>query len=154
MEWPVAASTNADLEIPAANHPQIRLVRVKGPGSQTPVEDFDGQWEVCSPETVPGFSAVGYFFGRELQQHLDVPIGLIDNSWGGSACDAWIRRDRLEGNPLYAAQLANWDKIATEYDEAKAKADYEKNSPSGRRRPMPPRRPANQPSGRPTSTIR
>ena len=102
MEWPVTASSNADLEIPAANHPQIRFVRVKGPGSQTPVEDFDGGWQVCSPESVNGFSAVGYFFGRELQQQLDVPIGLIDNSWGGSACEAWIRRDRLEGNPLYA----------------------------------------------------
>ena len=48
-----------------------------------------------------GFSAVGYFFGRELHDQLDVPIGLIDNSWGGSACEAWIRRDRMEGNPLY-----------------------------------------------------
>jgi sialate O-acetylesterase len=127
MEWPVAASTNADLVIPAAAHPQIRLVRVKGPGSQTTVEDFDGQWEVCSPATVNGFSAVGFYFGRELQQHLGVPIGLVDNSWGGSACDAWIPRERMEGNPLYAAQLANWDKIAAEFDEAKARADYEKN---------------------------
>ncbi|MEX2309959.1 MAG: sialate O-acetylesterase [Pirellulales bacterium] len=119
MEWPVERSANADLEIPAAHHPRIRLVRVKGPGSQTPVEDFEGGWQVCSPGTVPGFSAVGYFFGRELQQHLDVPIGLIDNSWGGSACDAWIRRDRLEGNPLYEAQLANWDKLAAEYEKTK-----------------------------------
>jgi sialate O-acetylesterase len=125
MEWAVAASTNADLEIPAANHPQIRLVRVKGPGSQTPVEDFDGHWDVCTPESVAGFSAVGYFFGRELQQQIGVPIGLIDNSWGGSACDAWIRRDRLEGNPLYEQQLANWDKIAGEYDEGKARAEHE-----------------------------
>jgi sialate O-acetylesterase len=127
MEWPVTASTNADLEIPSANQPQIRLVRVKGPGSQTPVEDFGGQWDVCTPDTVKGFSAVGYYFGRELQQHLGVPIGLIDNSWGGSACEAWIPRERMEGNPLYATQLANWDKIAAEFDEAKAKADYEKN---------------------------
>jgi sialate O-acetylesterase len=119
MEWPVSESWNADLVIPAANHPTIRLVRVKGQGSQTPVEDFQGGWQVCAPETVKGFSAVGYHFGNELQQHLGVPIGLIDNSWGGSACDAWIRRDRLEGNPLYAAQLANWDKIAAEYEKTK-----------------------------------
>jgi sialate O-acetylesterase len=125
MEWAVSDSTNSDLEIPAARHPTLRLVRVKGPGSQTTVEDFDGQWTVCSPESVAGFSAVGYFFGRELQQHVGVPIGLIDNSWGGSACDAWIRRDRLEGNPLYEKQLANWDKMAAEYDEAKARAEHE-----------------------------
>jgi sialate O-acetylesterase len=119
MEWPVTESWNADLVIPAANHPTIRLARVKGQGSQTPVEDFDGGWQVCAPETVKGFSAVGYHFGRVLQQHLGVPIGLIDNSWGGSACEAWIRRDRLEGNPLYANQLANWDRIAAEYDKTK-----------------------------------
>jgi sialate O-acetylesterase len=127
MEWAVSASANSDLEIPAANHPRIRLVRVKNPGSQTTVEDFDGRWEICSPETVPGFSAVGYFFGRELENHLDVPIGLIDNSWGGSACDAWIERRRMEGNPLYETQLAYWDKLTTDYDEAKAKAEFEKN---------------------------
>ncbi len=119
MEWPVTESWNADLVIPAANEPAIRLVRVKGPGSQTTVEDFDGGWQPCSPETVKGFSAVGYHFGRELQQHLGVPIGLIDNSWGGSACEAWIRRDRLEGNPLYATQLTNWDKVAADYEKSK-----------------------------------
>lgn len=119
MEWPVSLSTNADLEIAAANHPRIRLVRVKGPGSQTPVEDFDGGWQVCSPQSVGGFSAVGYFFGRELLQQIDVPIGLIDNSWGGSSCEAWIRRDKLEGNPLYETQLTNWDNMAAEYEKDK-----------------------------------
>jgi sialate O-acetylesterase len=127
MEWAVANSTNADLEIPVADHPRIRLVRVKGEGSQTTVEDFDGRWEPCSPQTVQGFSAVGYFFGRELQQHLDVPIGLIDNSWGGSACEAWIRRDRLEGKPIYEALMEKWNKIVSEADVAKMKADFDKN---------------------------
>jgi sialate O-acetylesterase len=119
MEWPVEDTWNADLVIPAANHATLRLVRVKGQGSQTPVEDFEGGWRVCSPETVKNFSAVGYHFGRELQQHLGVPIGLVDNSWGGSACEAWIRRDRLEGNPLYEKQLTDWDKIAAEYEKTK-----------------------------------
>jgi len=119
MEMSVERSMNADLEIPNANHPQIRLVRVKGPGCQTPVEDFQGSWQVCSPESVAGFSAVGYFFGRELLQQLNVPIGLIDDSWGGSSCEAWIRRDRLEGNPLYEAQLAAWDKMAAEFEKDK-----------------------------------
>jgi sialate O-acetylesterase len=133
MEWPVSQSWNSDLVIPAANHPTIRLVRVKGPGSQTTVEDFDGGWEVCAPETVQGFSAVSYHFGRELQQHLGVPIGLIDNSWGGSACDAWIHRDRMEGNPLYAAQLANWDKIAADYE--KTKDPKQRDQLAGNQRP-------------------
>jgi sialate O-acetylesterase len=119
MEWPVSLSTNADLEIAAANHPKIRFARVKGQGSQTPVEDFEGRWQVCTPQSVAGFSAVGYHFGRELQEQLNVPIGLIDDSWGGSACEAWIRRDRLEGNPLYEAQLTNWDKMAAEFEKDK-----------------------------------
>jgi sialate O-acetylesterase len=123
MEWPVAAATNSDLEIAAANHPNIRLVRVKEPGSQTPVEDFDGQWEVCSPKSVAGFSAVGYYFGRELQDQLNVPIGLIDDSWGGSACEAWIRRDRMEGNPLYVDLLKKWDDSVKNFDDAKWNAD-------------------------------
>jgi len=119
MEWPVSLSTNADLEIPAANNPQIRFARVKGQGSQTPVEDFDGGWQVCTPESVAGFSAVGYYFGRELFEQLNVPIGLIDDSWGGSACEAWIRRDRLEGNPLYETQLKTWDAMAAQYEKDK-----------------------------------
>jgi sialate O-acetylesterase len=133
MEFPVAAATDADLEIPVASHPRIRLVRVKGEGSQTPVEDFDGRWEICSPETVKGFSAVGYFFGRELQQHLDVPVGLIDDSWGGSACEAWIRRDRLEGKPLYEALLARWEKLESEYKQTKDPA--KRNQMFGNQRP-------------------
>jgi sialate O-acetylesterase len=119
MEMAVQNTTNGDLEIAAANHPRIRLVRVKGKGSQTPVEDFEGAWQVCTPESVAGFSAVGYYFGRELQSHLDVPIGLIDNSWGGSACDAWIRRDRMEGNALYEQQLTTWDKMAADFAKDK-----------------------------------
>src|SRR6267142_159440 len=88
MEFALVSANNGDMEVSAANHPNIRLVRVKEPGSQTPVEDFEGEWTVCSPKTVGGFSAVGYFFGRELNEQLNVPIGLIDDSWGGSACEA------------------------------------------------------------------
>jgi sialate O-acetylesterase len=126
MEWSVSNCWNGDLDIAAANHPQIRLITVTGLGSQTPVEDFDGHWDVCSPETVKEFSAVGYLFARELQQQIGVPIGLIDNSWGGSACDAWICRDEFEGNPLYKELLDRWAKAESEWDEAKARADYEK----------------------------
>ena len=135
MEWTVANSWNGDLDIAAASKPRIRLITVTGLGSQTPVEDFDGQWHVCSPESVRDFSAVGYYFGRELQEQLDVPIGLIDNAWGGSACDAWIRRDRLEGNSLYAAQLAHWDKLAAEFDAEQAQRDGKPNPLVGQHRP-------------------
>src|SRR3954465_12030202 len=124
MEFALISANNGDLEVAAADHPNIRLVRVKEPGSQTPVEDFKGEWKVCSPRTAAGFSAVGYFFGQELNDQLNVPIGLIDDSWGGSSCEAWIRRDRMEGKPLYTELLQKWDNMVENWDEAKSKADW------------------------------
>jgi sialate O-acetylesterase len=126
MQWDVSQSTNPDLEIPAANYPNIRLITVPGMGSQTKVEDFDGRWAVCSPQTVGDFSAVGYFFGRELAAHTGVPIGLIDNSWGGSACESWIPREKFAGKEIYGPLMERWVKTESEWDEAKMKADYEK----------------------------
>jgi sialate O-acetylesterase len=63
---------------------------------------------------------VGYFFGRQLQQTLDVPVGLIDDAWGGSACEAWIRRDLLAADERYQPLLARWDAIEKRYPEDKA----------------------------------
>ncbi len=126
MAWDVKNSWNADLEILSAKYPNIRFLTVATPASQTPTRDFGGKWEICSAETVGQFSAVGYFFGQELHKILDVPIGLIDNAWGGSSCAAWIRRDLLEGNPLYAALLARWDKTVAKHESGEAKAEYDK----------------------------
>ena len=93
-------------------------------GTQEPKDDFKGKWEVCTPETVADFSAVGYFFGRQLYQTLDVPIGLIDDSWGGSACEAWISRDLLEKDDTYASLMERWEQIEKNTDADQA--TYEK----------------------------
>jgi sialate O-acetylesterase len=136
MQWPVAASNDADLEIASAKYPRIRLISVPNFGTQEPQKDFRGEWRVCRPDTVAGFSAVGYFFGRELYQILDVPIGLIDDSWGGSACEAWIRRDRLAADAKYAPMLKRWEyieqntpKLKAEWDAAVKKAKAEGKQP-------------------------
>lgn len=126
MEWRLLDSNDADLEVVAADFPQIRLITVASTGSPTPAEDFDGHWDVCSPQTVGDFTAVGFFFGRELWNQLHVPIGLIDISWGGSSCETWIKREQLEGQPWYAGQLAYWDKMCADFDEPKLQADYER----------------------------
>src|SRR5262249_47717768 len=118
MEWAVSSANDSDLEIRTAKYPKIRLISVPKVGTQEPKDDFDGTWEVCSPETVGSFSAVGYFFGRQLYQTLDVPIGLIDDAWGGSACEAWVRRDRLASDPKYQALLDRWQKIEANADQA------------------------------------
>ncbi len=125
MEWPVSSAYDPDLEIPSAKYPKIRLITVPKVGTQEPQYDFNGKWEACSPDTVGGFSAVGYFFGRLLHQTLDVPIGLIDNSWGGSACEAWIRRDLLASDERYTALLERWGQTEKSYDPQKAMEEYQ-----------------------------
>lgn len=106
MQWGVNASKDREKEIAAANHPQIRLFTVPNVMTPEPQWSCDGGWDVCSPEVIGGFSAVGYFFGRDLQEKLDVPIGLINTSWGGSVCEAWMSREALEADPDYAAILS------------------------------------------------
>lgn len=125
MQWAVAAARDADLEIATANYPNIRLLTVPQLGTQEPQNNFEGQWEVCSPQTVPQFSAVGYFFGRQLHEMLNVPIGLIDNAWGGSACEAWVRRDLLEADSRYEELLARWKETEQTYDHQAAMERYE-----------------------------
>lgn len=125
MAMAVNSSKDAELETRTANFPRIRLISVPQVGTQEPQDDFKGQWEVCSPQTVAGFSAVGYFFGRQLHQTLDVPIGLIDNAWGGSAAEAWVRLDRLEADARYQPLLARWAETVRTYDPEKAAANYE-----------------------------
>jgi sialate O-acetylesterase len=120
MQWSVAQSKDADLELLAAKYPRIRLISVPNVGTQEPQKTFRGQWRACLPETVRGFSAVGYFFGRELHQILEVPIGLINDAWGGSACEAWIRRDWLAADAKYAPLLRHWEEIEKNYPQAKA----------------------------------
>lgn len=125
MQWELQNAWDGDLEIAKANHPTIRLLTITPQGSQTPVETSDDRWQVCTPENVKRFSAVGYLFGRELQEHLGVPIGLIDNAWGGSACEAWVRRDHLEADPRYAWTLNHWDEKVAAFDVEAERAKYE-----------------------------
>lgn len=89
MQWPVRRSANAEQEIAAADYPKIRLFTVERNASGQPQSDCVGSWSQCSPETVSEFSAVAYFFGRELRNELGVPVGLIDSSWGGTRIEPW-----------------------------------------------------------------
>ena len=96
MEWPVSNVNQAQAEISAANYPQVRLFTVPRRTADEPQETVEGTWQVCTPESVPSFSAVGYFFGKELHQELGVPIGLIHSSWGGTLAEAWTSAEALE----------------------------------------------------------
>ena len=150
MQWSVDLADDPDLEKLAANFPNIRLITVPRVGTQEPQNDFEGEgWQECSSETVGEFSAVGYFFGRQLHQSLNVPIGLIDNAWGGSACEAWIKRDVLEKHPgQYGPLLSRWDELATNFDYEAELAKWKERAKAARAAGKPvPRQPRNQLAG-------
>ena len=90
MQWPVSASTNGAQEIANAKFPKIRLFIIPLVPAGTPSEHVNARWVECSAETVGGSSAVLYFFGREIHQKLDVPVGLITTAWGGTRIQPWI----------------------------------------------------------------
>jgi sialate O-acetylesterase len=99
MEWPVRASADAQKAIDNSKNDKIRLFTVPKKTQTVPQTTVDGKWAECGPGTVPGFSAVAYFFGRDLEKELNVPVGLIHSSWGGTICEAWANADALEKHP-------------------------------------------------------
>lgn len=123
MQWSVNASNDPDLERATAKYPKLRMINFPQVGTQEPVWTHDRKWMVCTPENVGSFSAVGYFFGRQLHQTLDVPIGLINNAWGGSACEAWIRRDLLAKDEKYKPMMDRWAGMEARFAELTAKGN-------------------------------
>lgn len=81
MEWPVALLANPEEVKLKSDFPKIRLFQVKHVAEEKPLTDCSGNWSPCGPQSLSGFSAVGYFFGRELHNKLHVPIGLISSTW-------------------------------------------------------------------------
>ena len=117
MQWAVWQSDNADAEIAAAKFPQIRLFYVPRKTSSVPVEDVDAKWVVCSPETIKDFSAVLYYFGRQMHQDLKAPVGLIHSSWGGTPIASWISGPALMGNARLEPFLSFWQNMVLHYPE-------------------------------------
>ena len=115
MQWAVRQADNAPAEMSAANYPQIRLFYVPRKPSPIPVDDVDAKWVVCSPDTVGEFSAVLYFFGRDLHKQLNVPMGLIHSSWGGTPIASWISGPSLTSNPRLAPFLTFWENQILQY---------------------------------------
>ena len=108
MEWQLAQSNNAEEEIAAADFPEIRLFQVPRAVAQLPQEDItSGEWVACSPETVPGFSAIAYFFGRHLHKDLKVPVGLIQSAWGGTVAETWISGETISQDPDFKGPMNN-----------------------------------------------
>jgi sialate O-acetylesterase len=155
MAMSVKSSKDSDKEIAEAKFPKIRLFKVAQATADQPQKDVKGEWTECSPDTVGGFSAVGYFFGRDIHKALGVPVGLIHTNWGGTPAEAWTSRETLEADPAFKAiydrrdrnvqdylkAKENWDKTKDQqmarWEEAGAKAKAE-----GKPAPKPPQAPA------------
>ncbi len=128
MEMPLAGwgqVLNYEQEIRDALYPDIRLFQVKHTISRTPLDTINCPgWSACGPETIPQFSAVAYFFGRELYKTLAVPIGLVHTSWGGTLAEAWTSEASLNTMPYFQEQIAQMDsthiRSQAEYDSIMA----------------------------------
>ena len=102
MEWPMKATKDAESEIAAADWPEIRFVDVPNVTADEPLDSFESAgWQPCKPENIGGFSAMAYFFARDLHQELNVPIGLIGCNWGGTPMEAWTSREALEASETF-----------------------------------------------------
>lgn len=106
MEWPVSQSNNAEEEIQNANYPNIRIFNVPRNLKLDPVKNIpEADWHRVTPETIAGFSAVGYFFGRNLHKELNVPIGLIGSNWGGTVVETWTSKESVETTGYFTDKM-------------------------------------------------
>lgn len=134
MEWRISQLPKGDQGkkvAAAATHPTIRLFDIPNRPSAVPMTDFpvtgnSGKWLECKPETAINFSAVGYFFGKKLNQELGVPIGLISSDWGGTPAEAWTNRESLNAAPSLKHYTERFDAARKNFNPEKAKAANEK----------------------------
>ena len=130
MAWRLDNVNNADEEVANAGNANIRLFTVPRRVGWDPKADLqEGNWEVCTPETAKSFSAVAYFFGKELSQDINVPIGLINCSWGGTVAEAWTSSEMLQTLPDFRERVVELnDGPSWESDiEANAQRQRDKN---------------------------
>jgi sialate O-acetylesterase len=149
MEMSVGGSANRDAEIAAATFPAIRMMIVAHTPAETPQDDCQGAWKVCSPKTVAGFSAAAYYFGRTLHRALDVPVGLIHSSWGGTPIQAWTSLKAQEALPELKPLLRSWDERVAAYNPQAAQQEYQKQLAQWRERVKAAKAAGRRPPGRP-----
>lgn len=132
MEFPLAKQkawrtgvTGYEQEVAKATDPRLRLFTVQQQVAATPQPDAAGSWTACTPESAATFSAVAYYFGKELREAMGVPVGLIHSSWGGTPAESWTRREVLDGDPALRAILDRYKTAVKTYPEDLAKYQKE-----------------------------
>ena len=143
MGWRLNQSDNAEAEIASAKYPMIRLFSVPRAELDAPVTDVKASWNECSPETAATFSAVGYYFGRDLHKARNVPIGLINNAVGGSPAESWTSAGVLNADAEYKQFAVEYPNRMEQYEKAMAKyqEDAEKAKAENKPAPRSPGRP-------------
>lgn len=114
MGLPLEFAKNADEEIKAANHPEIRFLTVRGHPAYHHVDFIEGDWRVVSPESASSISAVGYYFARKVQQEMRIPIGLVIDSVGGTPAESWTSAEALRPLRDFDVPLAELDRLKAE----------------------------------------
>ncbi|HEY0255939.1 MAG TPA: sialate O-acetylesterase [Candidatus Methylacidiphilales bacterium] len=118
MEFALTSAYNSQADIARADDPQLRIFRVKDKASLEPVADMEGRWELASPASVPMFSAVAYYFGRELRSRFNRPIGLIGSYWGGTAAQSWVSFSGLQKDPPFTYYIGQYEKNVADFPQA------------------------------------
>lgn len=126
MAMTVNRARDYEQERRAAELPRIRMFKVNSGHALTPQDKCAGAWAVCSPDTVGGFSATAFFFGRRLHAELDVPIGLINSSVGGTSVESWTSMTAQSQVPEIGPRLQAWRQSDQEYDEQAAQATFDR----------------------------
>lgn len=144
-----AGVTNEAEEVAAANYPNIRMFSGEWKRSYTPQREVAGKWKICTPENVREFSAIGYFFARDLQKELKMPVGILTLTYGASTAQAWIRREAIAANPKLRPVLDQFDATVKAYvppaeeEMTRWKAAVDRAKAAGKR---PPRQPHPDPT--------
>lgn len=115
MEWPLKSAANGEHEVAAANFPQLRLFSVLRHIAGEPIDTVTGTWQPCTPESVKMFSAVAYFFARDLQRKLGVPVGVIGTYFGGTPIESWMSASTLRGTAVWPVIEARWLKDTADF---------------------------------------
>ena len=115
MTFPLDGVANAATELPKANNSQIRLFNVPKKIALTPQDNtLPAHWEICTPDTAKSFSAVAYFFAREIQGKLNVPVGVVESAWPGTTIQTWIAPETLRADPQLKKVTDEWDHATPE----------------------------------------
>lgn len=123
MEWAVKNTHDADLETRVARFPLVREIKIEHRVSENPADGFEGGWRPATPETVGNFSAAAYHFAKDVHLALDVPVGIINSSWGGTRIESWMSPAALAADPAFAIVAKRWADNLAAYPAKKAEFD-------------------------------